>query len=172
MTTSLAPSIVFGVQIEERIRALGIVLPESPRIPAGVRIPFAWVRTSGSHVYVSGHSPQSLDGSVAGPFGKVGAEVSLEAAYAAARAAGISMLASLKRTLGDLDRISGWLMIQGMINVNPEFVQTTHVINGASDLILNIFGQEIGAHARTAIGVASLILNLPVVISAELEIAT
>jgi len=159
------------MQVEDRIRARGLVLPEAPRIPPGIDVPFAWVRIRGSHVYISGHSPQSRDGSVAGPFGKVGAEISLEAAYEAAQAAGISMLASLKRALGDLDRISAWLMIQGLVNVSPEFVGTTQVINGVSDLILDLFGEEIGAHARTAIGVASLPLNFPVIISAELEIA-
>ena len=141
-------------RIDNRIQALGLILPEAPRIPSGIHIPFSWVRIRGNHVYVSGHSPQSPDGSLAGPFGKVGAEVSPEAAYDAAKAAGVSILASLKRALGDLDRISAWLMIQGLVNVSPEFVQTTQVINGVSDLILSVFGDEKGAHARTAIGVA------------------
>jgi len=145
-------------------------LPGPPKIPHGIQIPFAWVRVRGKHVYVSGHSPQSADGSVAGPFGKVPVDVSVEAACGAAKAAGLSMLASLRRALGDLDRISAWLMINGLINASPGFSHTTQVVNGVSELILELFGDEIGTHARTAIGVASLPLNCAVIVSAELEI--
>ena len=80
------------------------------------------------------------------------------------------MLSSLRRTLGDLDRIAAWLVVSGMVNVAPRFTQTTQVINGCSDLLLQVFGSEIGAHARTAIGMAQLPLNLPVVIAAEIAL--
>jgi len=159
------------MKVEDRLRARELVLPEPAQIPNSIQIPFAWVRIRGNHVYVSGHSAQSIDGSVAGPFGKVAAEVSLEAACEAAKAAGLSILASLKRALRDLDRISAWLMINGLINASPGFSQTTQVINGVPGLILELFGEEIGTHARTAIGVASLPLNCSVIVSAQLEIA-
>jgi hypothetical protein len=100
----------------------------------------------------------------------VGAEVSAEQGYAAARLATLSMLSSLKRTLGDLDRIAAWLVVSGMVNVAPGFTQTTNVINGCSDLLLRVFGSEVGTHARTAIGMAQLPLDLPVVIAAEVAI--
>ena len=80
------------------------------------------------------------------------------------------MLGSLKRSLGDLDRIAAWLVVSGMVNVAPGFTQTTNVINGCSDLLLEVFGPEVGKHARTAIGMAQLPLNLPVIIAGEVAV--
>jgi len=82
------------------------------------------------------------------------------------------MLASLKSVLGDLDRVTAWLIISGYVNAEPGYAQTTAVMNPVSALILDLYGTDVGTHARTAIGVAALPLNLPVVISAEVEIAT
>jgi enamine deaminase RidA (YjgF/YER057c/UK114 family) len=158
------------MEIERRLEQLGLVLPEPTKVPPGVQIPFAWVRLHGDRAYVSGHGPLNRDGSPAPPFGRVGAEVSAEQGYAAARLATLSMLSSLKRSLGDLDRIAAWLLVSGMVNVAPSFTQTTNVINGCSDLLLELFGSEVGTHARTAIGMAQLPLNLPVVISAEVAL--
>ena len=158
------------MQIEQRLRQLGLVLPEPTKVPPGVQIPFAWVRLHGDRAYVSGHGPLNRDGSPAPPFGRVGAEVSAEQGYAAARLASLSILSSLKHALGDLDRITAWLLVSGMVNVAPGFTQTTNVINGCSDLLLDVFGSEVGAHARTAIGMAQLPLNLPVVIAAEVAV--
>jgi hypothetical protein len=100
----------------------------------------------------------------------LGSEVSAEQGYAAARLATLAILSSLKRSLGDLDRIRAWLLVSGMVNVAPGFTQTTNVINGCSDLLLEVFGSEVGTHARTAIGMAQLPLNLPVVIAAEVAL--
>jgi hypothetical protein len=80
------------------------------------------------------------------------------------------MLSSLKASLGDLDRIAAWLVVSGMVNVAPGFTETTAVINGCSELLLEVFGPEVGAHARTAIGMAMLPLNLPVIIAAEVAV--
>ena len=80
------------------------------------------------------------------------------------------MLGSLKSSLQDLDRIAAWLVVSGMVNVAPGFTQTPNVINGCSDLLLEIFGPKVGEHARTAIGMAQLPLNLPVVIAAEVAV--
>ena len=115
---------------------LGLALPEPAKLPAGVLASFAWVRGYGDRVYVSGHGPLAPDGTPAGPFGKVGAEVSPEQGYEAARSTALSVLSSLKRELGDLDRVSAWLMVHGMVNAAPGFTQTTNVINGFSDLIV------------------------------------
>jgi enamine deaminase RidA (YjgF/YER057c/UK114 family) len=158
------------MEIEQKLERLGLVLPEPAKLPPGVEVPFAWVRVHGSHAYVSGHGPLNRDGSPAAPFGRVGAEVSAEQGYSAARLATLSMLSSLKRCVGDLDRIAAWLSVSGMVNVAPGFTQTTNVINGCSDLLLEVFGSEVGAHARTAIGMAQLPLNLPVVIAAEVAL--
>lgn len=158
------------MKIEEKIRLLGLVLPGEARMPPGLEIPFAWARRYGDRVYLSGHGPLGADGSPLGPFGKVGSEVSLEQAREAARSATLAMLASLKSVIGDLDRVAAWLVINGMVNVAPGFLRTTDVINPCSDLLIDLFGKEIGSHARTAIGMSQLPVNLPVVISAEVAL--
>lgn len=94
----------------------------------------------------------------------------MDSAQQAALKATLAMLQSIEAAIGDLDRISAWLMVNGLVNADPGYPYTTAVINPCSDLLLRLFGDEIGAHARTAIGVAALPLNFPVIISAELEI--
>ena len=159
------------MEIESRLRALGLVLPEAPKVPPGFKFSFAWARVRGNHVYLAGHAAQAADGSFVGPFGKVPTEVSLEQAQAAARGAALSMLASLKRVLGDLDRVTAWLMVYGMVNAEPGYPQTTNAINGFSDLILELYGEEIGQHSRIAVGMATLPLNNAVTVAAEVEFA-
>jgi enamine deaminase RidA (YjgF/YER057c/UK114 family) len=158
------------MQIESRLAALGLVLPAPMQVPPGVRLPFATVRIRGNRAYIAGHGPQNPDGTLAGPFGKVGAEVAVDEGYQAARLTALSILGSLQRALGDLDRVAAWLRIFGMVNAAPGFTQEPAVINGCSDLILEVFGPEIGAHARSAVGLAELPFRLPVEIEAEVEI--
>ena len=157
------------MQIEERIKALGLVLPAPMNMPQ-VRLPFMWVRIRGNHAHISGHGPQNSDGSLALPLGKVGAEVSPEEAYQSARLVALAMLGSLKRELGDLDRVTAWLRVFGMVNSAPGFNRQPAVINGFSDLILELYGNEIGQHARSAVGMAELPFGIPVEIEAEVEI--
>ncbi len=156
--------------IETRLRALGLTLPAPMKTPPAMRLPFAWVRVRGRRAFVSGHGPIHGDGSLAGPFGKVGADVTLEQAQHSARLTGLAILASLKRELGDLERITAWLRVFGMVNSAPGFNQQPLVINGFSDLILQLFGPERGQHARSAVGMAGLPMDIPVEIEAEVEI--
>lgn len=161
------------MHIEAKLAALGLVLPAPVKTPAGVRLPFASVRIRGNRAYIAGHGPQNPDGSLAQPLGKVGAvgaEVSLEEGYNAARLTTLSILASLKRELGDLDRVTAWLRVFGMVNSAPGFTQQPAVINGFSDLILELYGAEVGQHARSAVGMAELPFRLPVEIEAEVEL--
>ena len=158
--------------IERRIKELGLVLPEAPKRPPGVIVPFDWVRVCGQRAFVSGHGPLAEDGTPAGPFGKVPSEVSLDEAQRSARLTGLAVIAALKSAIGDLDRISGWAMVNGFVNAEPGYAQTTLVLNPFSDLILEVFGAEVGAHARTAIGVAAVPLNLPLVVSAEVQLSS
>lgn len=158
------------MQIEEKLRAMGLALPAPLTLPPGVRLPFAQVRLRGNRAYLAGHGPQAPDGALAPPFGKVGAQVSVEEAYQAARLTTLSLLASLSRALGDLDRVSAWLRIFGMVNSAPDFTQQPAVINGCSDLILELYGPEAGQHARSAVGMAALPFAMPVEIEAEVEI--
>jgi hypothetical protein len=157
-------------QMEERLRALGLTLPPPPKPPQGVALPFQFVRILGRRALISGHGPQSPAGAFAEPLGKVGREVSLEQGYAAARLTGLAILGSLQRALGDLDRIAAWGRVFGMVNSAPGFNMQPSVINGFSDLILEVFGPEVGAHCRSAVGLAELPFNIPVEIEGEVEL--
>lgn len=154
-------------EVEAKIEALGLVLPATLKTPPGVVLPFPWVNVRGERVFVSGHGPQEADGSLAGPLGQLGAEVSVDEGYALARKVGLSILGSLKRELGDLDRIAGWGKILGMVNSAPGFGQQPAVINGFTDLIIEVFGPEVGRHARSAVGMAGLPFSMAVEIEGE-----
>jgi enamine deaminase RidA (YjgF/YER057c/UK114 family) len=160
------------MDVERRLDELGLTLPAAASLPPGVEIPFAWVRVRGNRAFVSGHGALAADGSPAGPFGKVPSEVTLQEAQDSARLAILAVLASLKTVLGDLDHISAWLMVNGYVNAEPGYPQTTAVMNPFSELVIDLYGTDAGSHARTAIGVTTLPLNLPVVVSAEVEIST
>jgi hypothetical protein len=157
-------------EIEARLQAMGMRLPPPIQPPAGVTLPFEFVRISGTRVLISGHGPQNPDGSIAGPLGKVGRELTVEQGYQVARLTGLSVLGSLQRALGDLDRICGWGRIFGMVNSAPGFSQQPAVINGFSHLILELYGAERGAHVRSAVGMAELPFNIAVEIEGEVEI--
>lgn len=150
-----------------RLQQLGLRLPEPMNVG---NLPFKLVRVEGQRVLLAGHLPLADDGSIAKPLGKVGAEVSAEQGYAAARRVALAMLASLEHELGDLDRIAGWLKLFGMVNVAPGFTAIPGVINGASDLILEVFGPERGAHTRSAVGMAELPLGVPVEVEGEVTL--
>jgi enamine deaminase RidA (YjgF/YER057c/UK114 family) len=156
--------------IEERLAARGLALSEPLKLPPGVTLPFPWVRIVGSRAIISGHGPTNADGSLARPLGKVGAEVTEEQAYVAARLTGLAILGSLKRELGSLERIACWSRVLGMVNSAPGFNRQPAVINGFTDLILGVFGAERGAHARSAVGLAELPFGIPVEIEAEVEL--
>ena len=157
-------------KIEARLAELGLALPPAVKPPPGVVLPFRFVRVLGNRAVVSGHSPQAADGSIAGPFGKVGRELTVEQGYAAARLTALSMLGSLQRELGGLDRITHWLRVFGMVNSAPGFNRQPAVINGFSDLILQMWGEDAGAHARSAVGMAELPFGIPVEVEAEVVI--
>lgn len=157
-------------KIAQRLHALGITLPAPLQLPPGVVLPFPWVKVVGSRALISGHGPTNLDGSLAQPLGKVGRDVTLEQAYAAARLTGCAILGSLQRALGDLDRIASWVRVFGMVNSAPGFNRQPAVINGFTDLILEVFGPEVGAHARSAVGLAELPFNIPVEVEGEVQL--
>lgn len=157
-------------RIERRLADLGLRLPDPIRLPPGVVLPFPWVRVHGGRAFVSGHGPLQDDGSLAGPLGKVGADVTAEEAYEAARRTGLAVLASLRRELGTLDRVTAWLRVFGMVNTAPGFTGTPAVVNGFSDLILELWGPEAGSHARSAVGLAELPFGIPVEIEAEVAV--
>lgn len=152
-----------------RLDTLGWVLP--PPMKLG-DLPFRTVRVDGDRALVAGHLPLDDAGAIARPLGKVGAELTPEQGYEAARRVALAMIASLEEALGDLDRIACWLKLFGMVNVAPGFTAIPGVINGASEAILQVFGPDRGAHARSAVGMAELPLGVPVEIEAEVRILT
>ena len=147
--------------IEEKLRVLGIVLPEPP-VPAGSYIPV--VRT-GNLLFVSGQIPME-NGKVIYT-GKV-TDDNIETAQKSARMCAINILAQIKREVGDLENISRIVRLSGFVNSTPEFSQQPKIINSASDLIFEIFGEK-GKHSRIAVGVASLPLNSMTEIDAIVE---
>jgi len=160
------------MRVEAKLEELGLTLPEPPKLLTGVQLSFAWVRVHQDRAYIAGQGPLNPDGSIAEPLGKVGVDLSVEEGYRAARLSALTILSSLKRELGDLDRVTAWLMVYGLVNAEPDFTLTTNVINGFSDLILELYGPEAGTHARMAPGLATLPLGSPVVIGAEVAISS
>jgi hypothetical protein len=158
-------------KVEERLSALGLVLPAPLEPPPGVALPFQFIRLLGERALISGHGPQNADGSIAAPLGKLGRELTVEQGYLAARLTALSILGSLKRALDDLDRICAWGRVFGMVNSAPGFNRQPSVINGFSDLILELYGPLVGAHSRSAVGLAELPFDIPVEIEAEVVLS-
>ena len=126
------------MQIEAKLEALGLVLPEQLKTPSGLQLPFPWVRVRGNRAYISGHGPQNPDGSLAGPLGKVGAEVSIEEAYQSARLVTLAILGNLKRAIGDLDHVTAWLPVveldyrEETVNLGPPTLSHEHSLHKRS----------------------------------------
>jgi enamine deaminase RidA (YjgF/YER057c/UK114 family) len=152
-------------RLAEKLKELGIAMPPAPE-PKGVYRPL--VRRA-DVVYTSGHLPVQPSGELV--VGRLGAELDVPAGYAAARWAGLAILASLRKELGTLDHVRRVLKVLGVVNCTPQFTQQPAVLNGCSELFAEVFGPESGVGARSAIGVASLPLGVPVEIEAIFEIA-
>ncbi|ODS82282.1 MAG: hypothetical protein ABS46_09470 [Cytophagaceae bacterium SCN 52-12] len=148
---------------EKRLRELGITLK-----PPGKPIAnFVTAVTVGKLVFVSGHGPVQENGEYMK--GKVGADLDLNQAKEAARLTGISLLGALKSEIGDLNKVKRFVKVLGMVNAIPTFDQHPQVINGFSDLMVDVFGDN-GKHARSAVGVGSLPMNIPVEIEMIVEL--
>jgi enamine deaminase RidA (YjgF/YER057c/UK114 family) len=154
--------------IEDHLTELGLELPAPLAAPPGVSLPFELVRVHDGMAYVSGHGP--FDGDRLLITGSVGADVSVEEAYEAARATALSILASLKQELGQLDHVTSWVKALGFVKCAEGFNVTPAAINGFSDLILELWGNA-GRHARSAIGAAELPFGMPVEVEAIVTVA-
>lgn len=155
-------------RIADRLTELGLQLPEPFAPPPGVEFPFDLVKLSGDLGYVSGHLP--VDGAKVLVTGRVGGELDLDQGYAAARLSGLSIFASLEQALGDLDRVTGWVKALGLVQCAPGFDKPPAVINGFTDLVLEVWGPRAGRHARSAIGAAQLPFDVPVEVEAIVEV--
>jgi enamine deaminase RidA (YjgF/YER057c/UK114 family) len=154
-------------RIEDRLTDLGLELPRAFAAPPGVEFKFDLVQVSGELAYVSGHLP--TDGAEVLVQGKVGSDLTADEGYEAARLTGLAILASLKQELGELDRVRAWVKALGLVNCAPGFSKTPAVINGFTDLILELWGTA-GRHARSAIGASELPFNVPVEVEAIVEV--
>lgn len=151
---------------EDRIESLGHSLP-GPSVPAGNYVPTVQVQSAGL-VFTSGHIPRTADGGFW--TGKLGIDTSVEEGYEAAKATVLSILGSLKTELGDLDRITRVVKLLCMINSAPDFDDHPSVANGASDLLIEVFGDR-GKHARSAVGLAALPANVCIEIEMIVEVS-
>ena len=149
---------------EARVQELNLVLPPAPK-PAGVYKPVVIV---GNLAYVSGHGPLKADGTML--TGRVGSEVDQQAGYTAARQTGLAILATLRASLGSLDRVKRVIKTLGMVNSTPEFRQHPAVINGFSELFAEVFGADAGVGARSAVGMGSLPGNITTEVEVIVEI--
>ncbi|KAB2920779.1 MAG: RidA family protein [Hyphomicrobiaceae bacterium] len=147
---------------ETRLASMGLTLPEIPK-PVANYVSF---KRNGSTLYLSGQGPRRNDGSVV--TGKVGRDVTVEQAYEHAKLVGLGLLAAAKAAAGDLSKIEV-LKVLGMVNAVPEFTDHPKVINGCSDLLVAVLGER-GRHARSAVGMGSLPMNISVEIEAVLRI--
>jgi enamine deaminase RidA (YjgF/YER057c/UK114 family) len=146
---------------EQRLEALGLTLPPVPT-PVANYVPY---RFNGNVLYLSGQGPKRPDGSYR--VGRLGRDISVEEAYQEARLTGLGLLAVAKAALGSLERIEAVLKLLGMVNAEPDFADHPKVINGCSDLLVDVLG-EAGRHARSAVGMGSLPNRMAVEIEAIL----
>jgi enamine deaminase RidA (YjgF/YER057c/UK114 family) len=156
-------------RIADKLAELQLELPEPFAPPPGVEFPFDLVKVSGGHAYISGHLP--VDGNEVLVTGRVGDQLDVQQGYDAARLTGLSIFASLAAILGDLDRVGGWVKALGLVQCAPGFDKPPAVINGFTDLVLEVWGPEAGRHARSAIGAAQLPFDVPVEIEAVVEVS-
>jgi enamine deaminase RidA (YjgF/YER057c/UK114 family) len=147
---------------EEKLKSLGLVLPKVPT-PVGNYVPF---KIDGRTIYLSGQGPRRPDGTLVS--GRVGEDVSVEQAYGCARLVGLGLLAAAKLAAGDLGKVETLKML-GMVNAVPGFTEQPKVINGCSDLFVDVLGDR-GRHARSAVGMGSLPGNIPVEIEVIMRI--
>jgi len=150
-------------RIERRLAELGLTLPEPMKPPGNFKL----VTVHAGVAYIAGHPP--IDGSKLLVEGVVGRDLTVEEGYEAARLTALSMLASVKQELGDLDRVSQWLRAVGYVQTAPDFHQNAAVVNGFSDLIVELWG-DAGRHARSAPGQGPSPLNAPIIVDAMVAV--
>lgn len=156
---------------EMKLADLGLHLPPPVAVPEGLHLPFSFVNVCDGRALISGHPRHDGEGRISGPFGQVGRDLDTETAAAAAREIGLCVLANLKAELGELSRIRQWVRVFGMVNSAPGYGEQHLVLNGFSDLMVEVFGPQVGRHARSAIGTAGLPLNFAIEIEGEVLIS-
>jgi len=156
--------------VEAKLKEMGLELPAPLRAPEGFRVMWRQARVVGTRVIIAGHAPRLADGTYPGPFGKVGSDLTVEEGYLAARLTALSVLGDLKREIGDLDRVTSWLRVFGMVNSAPGFIAQPQVIDGFTDLMVDLYGEDAAMCPRAVAGMAELPVNSPVIIEGEAQI--
>ena len=151
-------------QVEDKLNAMGLTVPVPPP-PGGNYIP---ARRTGNVVFLSGVTPSRPDGTAFK--GKLGRDLTVEEGYAAAQNCALKLLANLKKEIGDLDNVTKVIKLLGMVNSDPDFTQPPAVVNGCSDLLVEVLGEK-GRHARSAVGLATLPGGVAVEIEMIVEVA-
>ncbi len=152
---------------EQRLSQLGLSLPAPTKLPDTLKLPFSFVTLRCNRALISGHPAHGADGQLLGPYGTFGETFTSQQGYDIARYIGLSVLANLKAEIGDLGRVSGWARVFAMVASTPDFNEQHLVANGFSDLILEVFGPDVGRHSRSALGVVSLPMGFAMEIEAE-----
>ena len=163
-TVETAKAQVSGPDVEAKLKELGIELPKVSPPQAN----YVNAVTTGNLVFLAGKGPRKADGTYI--TGKVGADLTQEEGYEAAKLVAINQLAALKAEIGDLNKVKRLVKVLGMVNATSDFTNQPEVINGFSDLMVEVFGEEKGKHARAAVGMGSLPRNIAVEIELIVEI--
>ena len=154
------------MKVEKKLAEMGLTLPPPPK-PVATYVPAV---RSGNLLFVAGHGPAfEKDGKVQYLRGKVGRELNVEQGYEAARQVALNILQTIKREVGDLDKVKRFVKVLGFVNCTEDFQDQPRVINGASDLFVALYG-DAGCHARSAVGMVQLPFGIPVEIEAVVEI--
>ena len=153
------------MEIEKKLSEMGLELPPHAQSLGS----YVSAVLTGNLLFVGGHGPANPDGSVS-HFGKLGREITVEQGYDAAKLTCLNMLRSTKTALGDLDKVKRVVKLLSMINCVPDFVETGPVANGCSDLLISLYGDG-GKHGRSAVGMASLPMGIPVEIEMILQVS-
>ncbi|MCW3078667.1 RidA family protein [Segetibacter sp.] len=155
---------MYPISAEEQFAKTGLTLPPAPK-PLGVYKP---ILIDGKYLYVSGHGPVQNDGTLI--IGRIGETMDIEKGHQAARQVGLTILATIKANLGDLDKVKRVIKVLGMVNCTLDFEKHPYIINGCSLLFKEIWGEENGVGVRSAVGMGSLPDNIPVEIEAIFEL--
>ena len=154
------------VTLRDRLEELGLEIPPGQIVPLGIHLTYRRLTRSGSLVFIAGHGPTKGDGW--GFLGKVGRDLSVEDGVAAAQLTALNVLGTIERELGPLEGVTRWLKVNGFVNAVDGFSEQARVINGFSDLIVELYGPE-GLASRTSVGVPDLPFGMPVEVDVILE---
>jgi len=163
LVASITGAFAQNIDVEKKLKELGITLPASPKPIAN----YVKAVRSGNLVFLSGHGPSNPDGTSI--TGKVGKDLTVDQGYDAAKSAGLNLLSSLKAEIGDLNKVKRIVKVLGMVNCTENFMDQPKVINGFSDLMVAVFGEK-GKHARSAVGMYALPMNISVEIEMIVEV--